>query len=108
MPEGLDGVSLVPTLTGDGEQQQHEYLYWEHPGGGLRDHYRAARMGNWKALRNGEDAPLELYDLEQDLGETTNVAESNPEVAERLAAILDEAHSQPRPHFRKGWDPENE
>jgi arylsulfatase A-like enzyme len=28
-PPGLDGVSLLPTLTGRGRQQQHPYLYWE-------------------------------------------------------------------------------
>jgi arylsulfatase A-like enzyme len=107
-PEGLDGLSLVPTFTGEGEQSTHEYLYWEHPGGDLEDHYRAARMGNWKAVRNGQDAPLELYDLETDLGETTNVADTNPEIAAQMAAILEQAHAQPRPHYRKGWTPENE
>ena len=107
-PQGIDGVSIAPTLTGEGEQQEHEYLYWEHPGGDLKKHYRAARMANWKAIRNGEDAPLELYNLDDDLGETTNQAESHPDVASRMAAILEQAHSQPRPHFRKGWDPENE
>ncbi len=108
VPDGLDGVSLVPALTGAGEQVEHEYLYWEHPGGDLANHYRAARMGHWKAIQNGADAPLELYNLEEDEGETTDLAAAQPEAAARMAAILEHAHSEPRPHFRKGWNPADE
>ncbi|MCB1020899.1 MAG: arylsulfatase [Acidobacteria bacterium] len=108
VPPGLDGISLVPTLTGQGEQVPREYLYWEHPGADVSTYYRAARMANWKGIRNGADAALELYDLERDPGESADVAEANPDVADRLAAILEEAHAAPRPHFQKGWNPENE
>lgn len=107
-PAGLDGLSLVPALTGAGEQKQHEYLYWEHPGADAGAYYRAARMGNWKAVRRGADAALELYNLEDDLGETANLAEGHPAIADRMTAILDEAHAAPRPHFQKGWNPESE
>ena len=105
VPEGVDGVSIVPTLTGQGEQRPHEYLYWEHPGGDLKNDYRAARMGKWKAVRTGAGQALELYDLGADIGETTDVSAANPEIAARMEAILEEAHSEPRPHFRKGWTP---
>ena len=40
-----DGLSILPTLTGQGEQEQHEYLYWEYVG------QTAVREGNWKAYR---------------------------------------------------------
>jgi arylsulfatase A-like enzyme len=106
VPDGLDGISIAPTLTGEGEQAVHEYLYWEHPGADASGYYRAARMGDWKAIRNGENSELELYNLKNDIGETTNVALDNPEIADRMAAILNDAHATPRPHHRKGWDPE--
>ena len=108
VPEGLDGISIAPTLTGEGEQARHEYLYWEHPGADASGYYRAARMGDWKAVRNGENADLELYNLRNDAAETTNVALDNPQIADRMIAILNEAHAAPRAHHRKGWDPEQE
>ncbi|MEM7110415.1 MAG: arylsulfatase, partial [Bacteroidota bacterium] len=47
-PEGIDGISFLPTLTGKGPQQQHEYLYWEfHEKGGRQ----AIRLGNWKGVK---------------------------------------------------------
>jgi arylsulfatase A-like enzyme len=105
-PSGLDGISILPTLIGEGRQREREYLYWEHPGADAKTFYRAARMANWKAIQEGENGSLQLYDLTGDPGETSDVALENPEVASRMAAILREAHSEPRPHFQKGWDPE--
>ena len=83
-PAGLDGISMLPTLRGRGEQQQHPYLYWEFRG------KAAVRMGPWKAVtaKNG----LLLYDLGKDLGETTNVAAQHPGIVKRMKAILAEAH----------------
>ena len=107
-PEGLDGVSIAPTLTGEGEQAEREFLYWEHPGADASAYYRAARMGPWKAVRKGQDADLELYNLEIDVGETNNVALENAEIASRMTAILNEAHTEPRQHHRQGWDPGKE
>jgi arylsulfatase A-like enzyme len=92
-PERTDGISLVPTLTGQGQQQQHEYCYWEfYEQGGKQ----AVRAGKWKGIRLGvnqdRNAPLELYDLAADLGETQNIADRHPEVVAQLAAMMEEAH----------------
>ena len=50
-------------------------------------------MGKWKGIKRGiqkdPDAPLQLYDLEKDIGERNNVAKENPEVAEQLEALLE-------------------
>jgi len=86
---GVDGISLAPTLLAEGEQEQHEYLYWEYRG------QQALRLGQWKALRLGlkrEDTTLELYDLATDPAESTDVAAAEPEVAARIAACLAAAH----------------
>ena len=93
-PTGVDGVSLVPTLTGEGEQPLRDRLYWEYRrGGGLS---RAARLGRWKAVQPGPNAALELYDLHQDSSESQNVASEHPDVVERLTAFMDRAHADQR------------
>lgn len=92
LPPGLDGVSYAPTLLGQ-EQRARDFLYWEfHERGAAQ----AVRAGKWKAVRTGlrknPDAPVELYDLEADPGETTDLAEDHPEVAARLLRIMHEQH----------------
>jgi hypothetical protein len=55
-------------------------------------------MGNWKAYRKGTDqADWELYDLSNDVSETTNVAAKHADVLARMKSFAAEAH-QPMPH----------
>jgi arylsulfatase A-like enzyme len=88
-PEGTDGISIAPTLLGRGTQRQHEALYWEFHSQGSS---QAVRMGRWKGIRANvakqPDAPIELYDLERDPGEATNVAAANPDVVRRIEALM--------------------
>jgi arylsulfatase len=78
-----DGLSMVPVLTGDpGRQPRHERLYWEYSGG------QALLSGRWKAVRAHPDAALELYDLEADPGEVTDVAASHPDLVLDLASQM--------------------
>jgi arylsulfatase A len=93
-PPGIDGISMVPTLLGEGEQRRHEYLYWEfHEQGGKQ----AVRMGDWKLVRldvrgGPEAASIELYDLSADVAESNDVSAAHPEVVERMLALMKEAH----------------
>jgi len=94
-PHYTDGTSLLPTLLGQGDQQQHGYLYWEfHEGGGRQ----AVRMGNWKGVRlnvkEAPDGPIALYDLQADPAETTDVAAARPEIAKQLAERMEKAHHE--------------
>ena len=93
-PENSDGLSMLPTLFGSGIQAEHPYLYWEFRKGGGRI---AVRMGPWKGVRYNvlkkPNQPMKLYDLSVDPGEQNNVAASHPEVVERLAKIMKEAHT---------------
>lgn len=93
IPKGLDGVSLLPVLTGKGGRQQQRYLYWEfHEDGGQQ----AVRMGKWKGVREGVKAnpngPIQLFDLEKDPKETTDVSKSNAAIVQKIATIMKEAH----------------
>ncbi len=104
IPGGLDGISMVPTLTGGGDQRKHDHLYWEfYERGGKK----AARWGQWKAVQTGiaanPDAPIEIYNLSEDPGETTDLAESRPDLVQRAREIFEEAH-EPSPNwtFQKG------
>jgi arylsulfatase A-like enzyme len=93
IPEGIDGISFLPSLLGKKGQKQHEYLYWEfHEQGGKI----AVRMDDWKAVKRDIDktpqGPVELYDLSKDIGETNDVASAHPDIVKRMEEIMKEAH----------------
>lgn len=91
-PAGCDSISFVPTLKGQGEQTKHEWLYWEFH---ERNFTQAALLnGRWKGIRTGLDGPVTLYDLETDIGETTDVATKHPDVVERIEKYLSTARSE--------------
>jgi uncharacterized sulfatase len=91
VPEGLDSISFLPTLLGKSqEQKQHRYLYWEFY---ERGSSQAVRAGKWKAVRKPMiHGRTELYDLEADLAESTDLAEQFPEVVVQMEAFMKEAH----------------
>jgi arylsulfatase A-like enzyme len=91
VPENTDGLSLAPTLLGTpAGQKQHEFLYWEfHEQGSAQ----AVRFGRWKAVRLPGGA-MELYDLESDSGETTNIAAGHPKVVARITEYLAGARTE--------------
>ncbi|MCE1156947.1 MAG: sulfatase-like hydrolase/transferase, partial [Bacteroidales bacterium] len=87
-----DGISILPTLTNEGTQAVHDYLYWEfHEENGRQ----AVRQGPWKLLRqNIKNAPsLELYNLDEDLYETTNLYLKYPDKVQELVNIMDGART---------------
>jgi len=94
-PSATDGISFLPTLLGKGEQQQHEFLYWEFPASGGQV---AIRMGAWKMIwkeLQSENPVQELYNLSDDPQETQNVADQHPEIIEKANVILSQEHIAP-------------
>ena len=91
VPEGIDGLSMVPTLLGQADRQErHESLYWEFK------EKRAVRMGNWKAVRlGGEDGKLELYNLGNDIAEEHDLSEQHPEIIARIGEIMKMSRDAP-------------
>lgn len=95
VPDGVNGVSMLPTLTGKGEQPRHEYLYWEfHEEGGKQ----AILMDNWKLIKLNVNKPektrYELYNLGSDPKELRNVAAEFGWKVEQLKAVMNGARSE--------------
>lgn len=88
-PASTDGISIVPTLLRRGNQAQHEALYWEFHSKGSA---QAVRMGRWKGVRSNvaknPAASIELYDLERDPSESSDVSSAHPEVVQRIARLM--------------------
>ena len=87
VPKDIDGISIVPTLLGMGEQEEHEYLFWQAGA-------RAVRMGKWKAI--GQKDRVALYDLDKDIGEKHDIAEQHPDIASKMQKFMTEAWVNPR------------
>jgi len=94
----LDGRSLLPLLRQGGEGRlDREAIYWHKPG--YLEAYMpdrrwrltpatAMRARDWKLIEFFEDGRLELYNLKEDIGEQNDLAESMPQVRDRLHAKM--------------------
>ncbi|HRH95061.1 MAG TPA: arylsulfatase [Prosthecobacter sp.] len=99
-PAGLDGISMAPLLTGHADEQKtHANLYWEAYNNGGQ---QAVRRGPWKAVRTGilknPVKPLEIYNLDADLAETTDVSAKHPEIAAEMLQLMQTSHT-PNEHY---------
>ena len=91
----LDGVSLLPLLTQTGRLNRPA-IYWHYP------HYHSSSIGPCGAVRAGDykliewfdqsihgaENSLELYNLKEDIGERTNLAQKMPARAEQMRRML--------------------
>lgn len=101
----IDGRSFLPTLQGQAQDWRERPLFFSRREGNLRYNGKtieAVRLGDWKLLQNSPFAPLELYNLRDDPGETTDLIDREPEVYRRLTRLL-------REHIRQAgrvpWQP---
>ncbi len=85
----VDGLDLRPLLTEPAGQLDRKTLFFHYP------HYYATttpvsalRSGDWKLLEYYEDQQVELYNLKDDLGESTELSRRHPEVVGKLRAEL--------------------
>lgn len=93
LPAGYqpDGYSLVDFLKG-GPAPKRDYFYWElHEFG--PGPMQAIRWNDWKAVRPGPSAPVELYDLSSDIGETSNLAKEKPELVTKAVDMMSNART---------------
>ena len=117
----LDGVSLMPLLTRSGNIPDRP-LFWHFPiyleayfNDGpfeTRDNkFRtrpgsAVRFGKWKLLEYFEDGGLELYNLDEDIGEKHNLAKTSPGKAKELLAMLQSWRSELKAPIPSKLNPE--
>ena len=89
-PDCFDGISFLPTLLGnDKKQGKHDFLYWEFH----ETNQIGIRSGDWKMVVV-KGVPR-LYNLAEDIGETTDVAAEHPEV---VASLVDIIYNEHRPN----------
>jgi len=72
----IDGVNLLPYITGDLKTPPHDILFWR-----AGQNY-AARRGNYKLVTMGTETGL--YDLSADIGETNNLRAEKPDIVQEL------------------------
>ena len=95
LAEQTDGISILPTLLGEENQSQHEFMFWEFPeyGGQV-----AIRIGEWKVIRqhlkDDKEPTIELYNLNDDPSEQVNIAAQHPEILEEAAVIFKNEHTK--------------
>ncbi len=99
-----DGLSYAPTLLGRADgQQQHSHLYWDFNEQGGK---RAVLKWPWKLIHlntnpngknKGKPKPLQkqLFNLDTDVGEQTNLADQNPAVVAELEALMNSSWTEP-------------
>ncbi|MCD6597794.1 MAG: sulfatase-like hydrolase/transferase [Bacteroidales bacterium] len=94
IPENIDGISFLPTLTDKGTQKKHENLYWEFKAYGGQ---AAMIMGDWKVvIRNlssrKKDVSIFLFNLKSDKEEQDNLANDYPEKVNEILQEMKKAH----------------
>lgn len=92
----LDGVSILPILTGQAPPPRQP-LYWEFNEG--QGPIQAVRDSDWKAVRFVVKDQVELYNLASDPGEQNDVAQAQPQIVQRMRRIMDEARTD-HPAFK--------
>tara|TARA_R110002096_G_scaffold104771_16_gene230757 strand:+ start:293 stop:1678 length:1386 start_codon:yes stop_codon:yes gene_type:complete len=96
----IDGISVVEALYGETLTNPHDWLYWDY--GHNRARYdQAVRLGSWKGIRHGQNGPIQLYNLDRDLGETFDLSSDHPDIIAKMATIMKNAVT-PDPRYEIG------
>ena len=89
----IDGKDILPLMRGEeGAKSPHKAVFGFRPRGGIE----SVRYQNWKLImpktdRQGKEIPVELYDLEKDLGEQSNVSSKFPDIVKDMIRMGEDA-----------------
>ena len=90
IPQNIDGISYLPTLTGKGIQKEHDCIYYEFFEFGGKQSIMTP--DGWKLVRLEVSDPSktyeELYNIYTDPAETSNVIKQYPDVAKKLKNMI--------------------
>ena len=92
-PDNLDGVNLIPFLTGESGGIPHDILYWR------QGQKKALRKGDWKVVYNRGKQEWELFNLAEDLGEKVDLMVRFPKKGEELAKEWEALNEQMKEPF---------
>ena len=90
----IDGVDLLPFVTGERSEDPHEAIFWR------TGTYRAVRSGDWKLQLSDPDETPFLYNLADDPTEQNNLAITSPMELKRLKSMIQEGMSNWQPPLR--------
>lgn len=92
-----NGTSIRGLLQDEPKLIPERTIYWEFgkqagdPNSRIvGEVFQAARRGQWKAVRYGMEAPVELYNIETDPGEQNELSDKYPEVHEEFVRLFEE------------------
>lgn len=110
LPENqvLDGKSILPEFLDEPVDAQRA-IFWHYPVYHHAVPASVVRKGDWKLIHFLDDDHKELYNLKEDIGETTDLAEEYPERTEELFRLLDRWRKEVNadmPTENPGFDPD--
>jgi len=82
----IDGVNLLPYLTGEKNTPPHDSLFWR------MGQNHAVRKGNFKLVKNNKETGL--FDLSSDIGESTDLSQERPDVLKEMQKTFEQWNSQ--------------
>lgn len=85
----VDGVSFVQRLKGNGKPSAQRAFVWHFPHFyGRQEPYSALRQGPWKLIYHHAQRKLELFNLDEDIGEERDLSSMRPDKMRALTALL--------------------
>lgn len=105
----FDGISLVDLMQGS-DPDMERAIFWHYPVYHHDVPASAVRKGKWKLVHNLVNDRIQLFDLENDIGETTDLSKIEPEITDELLGLLDSWRNDCKAEFpvsNPGFFPES-
>ena len=107
-----DGISILPLLQGKEIPERPVFWHYPHYGNQGGTPGGSVRLGKYKLIEFYEDGKTVLFNLEQDISESRDVSEEEPEIASRLKKMLHDWRQstgavmpQRNADYEKEWNP---